>query len=139
MPRRGTELSDVSAPKRSAMKITKGNPRKEGTTMKGKGPRIERETIIRLNEEEEIAHIGTASGPMYRKLKKLGFDPTEDGERWAIFEVPKKCVSVRKPIASSDKQLKALEKARAKAKVRSCIDPLKLQGQNGEKGASLGD
>jgi len=102
--------------------------------MKATGPRIERETTITFNEEEETAHIGTASGPMYRRLKKLGFDPTEDGERWASFEVPKKCVRVRKPIASSEKRLKALERARALAKARSSRDSLKLQGQNGEKG-----
>ena len=107
--------------------------------MKAKGPRYERETTITFNEVEETALIGTASGPMYRKLKKLGFDPTEDGERWAFFKVPKKCVSVRKPIATSDKQLKALEKARALAKAQSIRDSLKLQGQNGEKGASLGE
>jgi len=92
------------------MKMAKGNPRKEGIKMKGKGPRIERETIIRLNEEEEIAHIGTASGPMYRRLKKLGFDPTEDGERWASFKVPKKCVSIRKPKVLTEKQKTNLTK-----------------------------
>ncbi len=107
--------------------------------MKGKGPRYERETSITFNEEDETAQIWTFSEPMYRKLIKMGYCPSEDNERSASFEVPKKCVSIRKPVASSEKQLKALEKARAKAKVRSCIDPLKLQGQNGEKGASLGD
>jgi len=107
--------------------------------MKGKGPRRERETIISFNEEEETAHVWTASESVYRRLKKQGYEPVEDTERSARFEVPKKCVSIRKAVAISDKQLKALERARAKAKLRSNGDPLKLQGQNGEKGASLGE
>ncbi len=107
--------------------------------MKGKGSRRERETIINFNEEEKTAHIWTASERVYRKLKKLGYEPVEDTERSARFEIPKKCVSIRKPISISNKQLKALERARAKANLRSNGDPLKLQGQNGEKGASLGE
>ncbi len=107
--------------------------------MKGKGPRYERQTSITFNEEEETAQIWTASKPVYSKLKKLGHEPVEDRERSASFKVPKKCVSIRKPVASSEKQLKALEKARALAKAQSILDSLKLQGQNGEKGASLRD
>ena len=102
--------------------------------MKAKGPRIERETTITFNEEEETARIWTASQPVYRRLRKIGYCPSEDNERSAGFEVPKKCVSVRKPIASSEKRLKALERARTLANARSSRDSLKLQDQNGEKG-----
>ncbi len=104
--------------------------------MKGKGPRRERETIINFNEEEKTAHIWTASEPEHRRLKKLGYEPVEDRERSASFEVPKKYISIRKPVATSEKQLKALEMARAIAKARSDRESLKLQGQNGEKGVS---
>ncbi len=107
--------------------------------MKGKGQKQERETVISYNEADSLASIWTASEPEYRRLKKLGYEPVEDRERSAWFEVPKKCVSIRKPVATSEKQLKALERARAKAKLRSGQDLLKLQCQNGEKGASLGE
>jgi len=107
--------------------------------MKGKGIRQERETVINYNEADASASIWTASESVYRRLMKQGYKPVEDTERSATFEIPKRCVSIRKPITISNKQLKALERARAKAKLRSNGDLLKLQGQNGEKGASLGD
>ncbi len=107
--------------------------------MKGKGIKQERETIIAFNEADPSASVWTASESVYRRLKKQGYEPVEDTERSATFEIPKKCVSIRKPIATSKKQLKALARARAQAKLRSNGDPLKLQGQNGEKGASLGE
>ena len=107
--------------------------------MKGKGQKQERETVITYNEADPLASVWTASEPVYRKLKKQGYELVEDSERSARFEIPKKRVSIRKPIATSDKQLKALEKARTKAKNRPGQDPLKLQGQNGEKGVFLGE
>ncbi len=107
--------------------------------MKGKGIRQERETVINYNEADASASIWTASERVYRRIKKQGYVPVKDTERSARFEIPKKCVSIRKPISISNKQLKALERARAKAKLRSNGDPLKLQAQNGEKGASLGE
>ncbi len=106
--------------------------------MKGKGIKRERETVINYNEADASAFIWTASERVYRKLKKLGYEPVKDTERSARFEIPKKRVSIRKAVAISNKQLKALERARAKAKLRSNGDTLKLQGQNGEK-ASLGE
>jgi len=129
--------------------------------MKAKGPRIERDTTITFNEEEETAHIWTSSQPMYRKLKKNGYEPVEDTEQSARFEVPKKCVRIRKPRVLTEKQKTDLTKravlmrnalinSRQKAtnsseqgvgshKARSSRDSLKLQGQNGGEGASLGD
>ncbi len=107
--------------------------------MKGKSVRQERETVINYNEADASASIWTASERVYRKLMKLGYEPVKDTERSATFEIPKKRVSIRKAVATSNKQLKALERARAKAKLRSNGDTLKLQAQNGEKGASLGE
>ena len=84
--------------------------------MNGKGPRQERETTITFNEVEGTASIWTASEPMYRKLKKLGFYPVEDRDRSATFKIPKKCVSVRKPKILSENQraasLRSLQAAR---------------------------
>ncbi len=72
--------------------------------MKGKGPRQERETTITFSEVEDTASIWTASEPMYRKLKKLGFYPVEDRDRSATFNIPKKCVSVRRPVVLSEER-----------------------------------
>ena len=107
--------------------------------MKGQGIKGERETVINYNEADSSASIWTASERVYRRLKKQGYEPVEDTERSATFKIPKKRVSIRKPISTSNKQLKALEKARTKANLRSNGDPLKLQAQNGEKGTSLGE
>jgi hypothetical protein len=58
--------------------------------MKGKGPRVERETVINFNEEDDTASIWTTSQPVYRRLlKRLGRAYlTEDGERHAGFTFP---------------------------------------------------
>jgi len=127
--------------------------------MKGKEIRQERETVIVFNEADTLASIWTFSESVYRRLKKQGYVPVEDSERSAKFEVPKKCVSIRKPKVLTEKQKTNLTKravsmrnalinSREKApnsfkqgvgshEARSSQDPLKPQGQNGEKGASL--
>ena len=66
--------------------------------MKGKGPRIERETSIVWNEEEDKALIWTASEITYQKLRKLGYSPTEDRERSASFIVPKRDIKMPRPL-----------------------------------------
>jgi len=78
--------------------------------MKGKGPRRERETTISFNEEEDTAQVWTASEPMYRKLRKKGYYPSEDNERSATFLVPKKQVSIRKIKVLTEKQKTTLTK-----------------------------
>jgi len=99
--------------------------------MKGKGPRSERETVIRFDEAGATASVWTASAVVYRRLKKMGYCPHEDGERSATFEIPKRCVSLRRPIATSPRRLKALQRARTLAKTRHGRDPLKLQKARG--------
>ena len=64
--------------------------------LKGKGPKLERETIINFNEVESNASIWSASEPIYRKLLKLGYTPSEESDRSATFQVPKKLMAVRK-------------------------------------------
>ena len=60
--------------------------------MQGKGPREERETIIGWSEADPMAQLWTASETVYRRMKKRGWFPSEDGERHAMFEVPKRLV-----------------------------------------------
>jgi hypothetical protein len=60
----------------------------------------ERETIIRLNDEDELANIWTAQRPWITKLKKnpaavLIDEGVFDGSAWAEFEVPASMISVR--------------------------------------------
>ena len=64
--------------------------------MIGKGPRHERETVIVYNELEAEASVWTASEVVYRRLRKLGYMPSEDEERHAVFTVPKSLVRVLK-------------------------------------------
>jgi hypothetical protein len=78
--------------------------------MRGKGPKIERETIIRFDEVNPTADIWTASEPIYRKLLKQGHVPKEDGERSATFQVPKQSVAIRTRNALTDKQREVLQK-----------------------------
>ena len=59
--------------------------------MKGKGPRIERETVIGFNHEEDTASIWTASEVIYRRLvKRLGrVYLTDDGDGMRSLSFPK--------------------------------------------------
>lgn len=65
--------------------------------MQAKGIRRERETIINFNEEENIASVWTASQVTYRRLKKLGYNPVEDNDRSARFEIAKADIRLPRP------------------------------------------
>jgi hypothetical protein len=65
--------------------------------MEGKGTRIERETIINFNEDDEEASIWTASETVYRRLIKIGYVPHEDNERSAAFKMPKRDIRLPRP------------------------------------------
>ena len=64
--------------------------------MKGSGIKSERETIITYNEDEPLAQIWTASEVTDRRLRKLGLQVIEEGERHSVFTCPKSLVKVRK-------------------------------------------
>jgi hypothetical protein len=81
--------------------------------MTPKGPRSERETIINFNEEEETATIWTASGPMDKRLRKLGLEVIEEGDRHTVFKCLRSQVKVQRLRVLSPQQLEA---AREKAK-----------------------
>lgn len=60
----------------------------------------ERETIIRLNDEDGTANVWTAQRPVITKLRKnpaatLIDEGTHDGSVWAEFEIPKALISFR--------------------------------------------
>lgn len=80
--------------------------------MKGSGIRQERETIIRFDEDSDMASIWTASETVYRRLlKRLGRAfLTEDGERHAIFEFPVKLIVL--PMNKAPKVLTPEHKAK---------------------------
>ena len=60
--------------------------------VQGKGPREERETVVNWSEDSDMATIWTSSETVYRRMKKRGWFPSEDEERHAMFEVPKRLV-----------------------------------------------
>jgi len=73
--------------------------------MTGKGPRHERETIFRFDEESDEVDVWTASEIIYRKLKKNGFYPYDESDRSAAFKMPKS--TFRIPRLPSEARVKA--------------------------------
>jgi hypothetical protein len=83
-------------------------------SVEGRGQRFERETVITFNEAEPSASVWTASETVYRRLKNLGYVPTQDNERSAVFEVPKGLVKIlrRRPKRElTEKQRENIQKA----------------------------
>lgn len=100
--------------------------------MKGKGPKLERETIINFNEVEPNASIWTASAAIFRKLLKLGYIPIEESDRSATFQVPKKLVDVRKVRKLSEAhRIRLAENARSLRSSTVITEPEHIN--NGEK------
>lgn len=62
--------------------------------MKASGPRIERETVILFNDDEDTAEVFTLSDVVYNKLRKRGYEPKHDDERSAVFVMEKSKVSI---------------------------------------------
>jgi hypothetical protein len=92
--------------------------------MEGKGQRLERETVITFNEGESSASVWTASETVYRRLKNLGYVPTRDDERSAVFEIPKAVVRVLKPRIKrelTERQREALKKGHSSSKALDII------------------
>jgi hypothetical protein len=61
---------------------------------------------------------------VYRRLKNLGYVPTEDNERSAVFEVPKAVVRVLKPRVKrelTERQREALKKGHSSPKALDII------------------
>jgi hypothetical protein len=102
--------------------------------MEGKGQRFERETVITFNDAESSASVWTASEIVYRRLKNLGYVPTRDNERSAVFEVPKAVVRVLKPRPKrelTERQREALKKGHSNSKSLDVIQPNELESVDG--------
>lgn len=65
--------------------------------MKATGLREERETIVRWDEDSDTAEVWTASEVTYRRMIKRGWQPVLDGDRSAVFNVPKGQVRLPRP------------------------------------------
>jgi hypothetical protein len=117
------------------MKPARKRQRQVGKTMRrqvmeGKGQKFERETVITFNEAESSASVWTASEIFYRRLKNLGYAPTRDDERSAVFEIPKAVVRVLKPRVKrelTERQREALKKGHSSSK------PLDIIRANGHE------
>jgi hypothetical protein len=102
--------------------------------MNGKGQKFERETVITFNETESSASVWTASETVYRRLKNLGYVPTQDNERSAVFEVPKAVVRVLKPRVKrelTERQREALKKGHSSSKALDVIQANELESVDG--------
>jgi hypothetical protein len=99
--------------------------------MKGKGPRIERETVINFNEVEDTAWIWTASETVYRRLlKRLGHEYlTEDGERHAEFKFPKQFI--RLPSPKAQRRLTPEQRATMASRMSRTRQVIRENGQSG--------
>jgi hypothetical protein len=84
--------------------------------MIGKGPKQDRETIINFNEESDKASVWTASEVVYRRMLKLGYTPSQDNERSAVFELPKRDIKLPRPkrVMSEARREKIRESLKAK-------------------------
>jgi hypothetical protein len=81
----------------------------------------ERETIIRFNDEDEVANVWTAQRPVITKLKRnpaatLLDEGNHDGSVWAEFELPKSLISFRS--ARVKRQLTEEQKAQARLNIQ---------------------
>src|SRR5215813_12196413 len=99
--------------------------------MKGKGPRIERETVINFNEEEDVAWIWTASEVVYRRLLKRlgGAYLTEDGERHAEFKFPAEFLQL--PRAKAKRVLTPEQRAQLASRLSGSPEIVDEKGQSG--------
>jgi hypothetical protein len=76
--------------------------------MKASGPRLERETTVRLCEAEDSASICTASQSMYRKFIRLGYALEADEDRSAFFKIPRGLITFRRAPVEGAKRRRGL-------------------------------
>ena len=82
--------------------------------MTGKGPKHERETIFRFDEESPNVEVFTASEIVYRRMKKNGYYPITEDERHATFVFPRSQFRIpRVPSAARVERGKMLARIRA--------------------------
>jgi hypothetical protein len=86
--------------------------------MTPKGPRSERETVINFNAEDETATVWTASGPIERRLRKLGLEVIEEGNRLTVFKCLKSQVKVQRRRVLSPELLEAARENAMRLRLR---------------------
>ena len=101
-----------------------------GVSMKSTGPKHERETIVRWDEEGPDAEIWTASQLVYNRLLKRGFELIEEGGRHGVFKCLKKQVKFSLLRPASKGILAALVKARA----AHGFPPVRTRGKEAKQG-----
>lgn len=71
--------------------------------MKPTGPKYERETVIVFDDENNTGTLWTASGVIYRKMIRLGWELIEEGERHGVFRFPRTAVKLPRAKRKSSK------------------------------------
>lgn len=89
--------------------------------MKASGPKHERETIIRYDDEGRECSIWTASDAVDRKLRKLGLEVIEEGERHTVFSCPKRQVRIARQRIISKEQHEVLSARMALTRSKQSI------------------
>jgi arginyl-tRNA--protein-N-Asp/Glu arginylyltransferase len=97
--------------------------------MQAKGTRQERETVIKFNDKDEIASMWTASQVIYRRLRKLGYNPLVDNDRSASFDIPKADIRLPRPKRKLTPEqrrvrLKALDSRKSALRVGEIFDSI---------------
>ena len=72
--------------------------------------RVERETVISFNDEEEQASIATRQRKVKTRLKNLGVEPHSKQGDYECYMVPKSWVKISPPKKVSENQRKAARK-----------------------------
>lgn len=72
--------------------------------------RVERETVISFNDEEEQARISTRQKKVKTRLKKLGVAPHSKQSDYECYMVPKSWIKISPPKRVSENQRKAARK-----------------------------
>ena len=78
------------------------------------GPAHERETIIRFSDDDDSVEIWTASGKVFRKCQRLGFEMLQDNVRSGLFRCSVRNLTLRKAKSALTEDQKAKVAARFK-------------------------
>jgi len=77
----------------------------------------ERETVISMNNEEDVAYVTSSQGPIWTRMRKLGIQPDREEKMDGVvvtkfYTVPKKWIKItppskREPSRLTEEQRKA--------------------------------
>lgn len=69
--------------------------------------KLENETVIDINDAEDIANIATRQKSIINKLKKMGLEPIYTQAGYERYVVPKKWIYIKPPKEVTQKQREA--------------------------------